>query len=59
MFCADYFREYADRMTPAACIPMHTPQEAIAELEFAVKELGLKAMMMAGHVQRPVLSRCQ
>ena len=40
MFCADYFREYADRMTPAACIPMHTPQEAVAELEFAVKELG-------------------
>ena len=33
-YCADYFRDYADRMTPAACIPMHTPQEAIAELEY-------------------------
>jgi predicted TIM-barrel fold metal-dependent hydrolase len=54
MFCADYFREYADRMTPAACIPMHTPQEAVAELEYVVKELGLKAVMMAGHVQRPI-----
>ncbi len=54
MFCADYFREYADRMTPAAVIPMHTPQEAIAELEYAVRELGLKAVMMAGHVQRPI-----
>lgn len=26
MFNADYFRAYADRMTPAACIPMHTPR---------------------------------
>ncbi|MEW6297753.1 MAG: amidohydrolase family protein [Thermodesulfobacteriota bacterium] len=54
MFCADYFREYADRMTPAAVIPMHTPREAIEELECAVRELRLKAIMMAGHVQRPV-----
>jgi hypothetical protein len=59
LFCADYFREYADRMTPAACIPMHTPQEAIEELEHAVKELGLKAIMMAGHVQRPILAAAQ
>jgi len=54
MFHADYFREYADRMTPAACMPMHTPQEAIEELEYTVRELGLKAIMMAGHVQRPI-----
>jgi predicted TIM-barrel fold metal-dependent hydrolase len=54
MFYADYFREYADRMTPAAAIPMHTPQEAIAELEYVVRTLGLKAIMMAGHVQRPI-----
>ena len=54
MFHADYFREYADRMTPAACIPMHTPEEAIEELEYVVKDLGLKAIMMAGHVQRPI-----
>jgi predicted TIM-barrel fold metal-dependent hydrolase len=53
-YCADYFRDYADRMTPAACIPMHTPQEAIAELEHVVKELGLKAIIMAGHVQRAI-----
>jgi predicted TIM-barrel fold metal-dependent hydrolase len=37
---AEYFRPFADRMTPAAIIPMHTPEEAIGELEFAVKELG-------------------
>lgn len=54
MFHADYFRAYADRMTPAAAIPMHTPQEAIAELEHAVKVLGMKAIMMAGYVRRPI-----
>ena len=52
---ADYFRGYADRMTPAACIPMHTPQEAVDEMDYCVGELGLKAVMMAGHVQRPIL----
>src|SRR5882762_10018273 len=25
---ADYFRDFSDRMTPAAVIPMHTPEEA-------------------------------
>ena len=53
-FHADYYREYADRMTPAATIPMHTPQEAIEELEYAVNVLGLKTIMIAGHVRRPV-----
>ncbi|HEV2098540.1 MAG TPA: hypothetical protein VGR45_06385, partial [Stellaceae bacterium] len=31
---AEYFSGLGDRMTPAAIIPMHTPEEAIAELEF-------------------------
>ena len=53
-FHAEIFREHADRMTPAAAIPMHTPQEAIEELEYAVKTLGLKAIVMAGHVRRPI-----
>jgi predicted TIM-barrel fold metal-dependent hydrolase len=51
---ADIFREQADRMTPAATIPMHTPAEAISELEYAIGELGLKAIMIAGHVRRPI-----
>jgi predicted TIM-barrel fold metal-dependent hydrolase len=51
---ADVFREYADRIVPVAVIPMHTPQEAIAELEYAVRTLGMKAVMLAGHVLRPV-----
>jgi predicted TIM-barrel fold metal-dependent hydrolase len=50
---ADIFREYADRMTPAACIPMHTPAEAIEELEHVAK-LGLKVVMMAAFVRRPI-----
>ncbi len=50
---ADVYREYADRMTPVAVIPAHTPQEAIEELEYAVNELGFKAMVTA-HVERPV-----
>jgi predicted TIM-barrel fold metal-dependent hydrolase len=51
---AEVFREYADRIVPVAVIPMHTPQEAIEELEYAVGTLGMKAMMLAGHVLRPV-----
>lgn len=51
---ADIFKEYNDRIIPVAVIPMHTPQEAIEELEYAVKTLGMKAVMLAGHVVRPV-----
>lgn len=50
---ADIFREYSDRMTPAACVPMHTPEEAIEELEH-VSKLGLKVVMMAAFVRRPI-----
>ena len=31
-FIAEFFADYSDRMTPAAVIPMHTPEEAIDEL---------------------------
>src|SRR5437899_11481780 len=34
---ADYFKGLGVRMTPAAIIQMHTPDEAIAELEFVTK----------------------
>ncbi len=53
-YLADAYREYADRLTPAAMIPMHTPEEAIAELEHAVNVLGLKVAMPAGFVRRPI-----
>ena len=38
---------------PVAAIPMVTPEEAIDELEHAVGELGFKAVVMNGFVQRP------
>jgi predicted TIM-barrel fold metal-dependent hydrolase len=53
---ADYFREFGDRMTPAAAIPCHTPDEAIEELEFCVKQLGTKVAMFTSPVPRPVQS---
>ena len=51
---ADVYREYSDRLTPVAAIPLHTPQEGIEELEFAVNELGLKAALIPGYVNRPI-----
>jgi predicted TIM-barrel fold metal-dependent hydrolase len=51
---ADMYRDQADRMTPVATIPANTPQEAIEELEYAVKTLGLKAVMIASNVRRPI-----
>ncbi len=51
---ADIFGAHADRMTPAACIPTNTPEEAIRELEYAVGKLGLKVAMVASLVHRPV-----
>ncbi len=51
---AEMFAGLTDRLIPVATIPMHTPAEAIAELEYAVGELGLRAVMMASYVRRPV-----
>ena len=53
-FHADQYRKYGDRLTPVAGIPTNTPQEAIEELEFAVKTLGLKVANIAGGVRRPI-----
>ena len=51
---AEAFAPHADRLATVAAIPMHTPQEAIDELERAVNVLGFKAVLLAGYVQRPV-----
>jgi predicted TIM-barrel fold metal-dependent hydrolase len=45
---------YRDRLEPVAAIPMFTPEEALVELEHAVVARGLKAVMMAGVIPRPV-----
>ena len=46
-FHMDIYGPYADRLTPVAVIPVHTPQEAIEELEFAVKTQGFKAAVIS------------
>jgi len=53
MFAAEQFAPYADRLTPAGVVPMNTPEEAIAELE-RVKALGLKVVVMASVIKRPI-----
>jgi predicted TIM-barrel fold metal-dependent hydrolase len=54
VFTADQFRGLQDRIIPAAIIPMYTPEEAIEELEFAVKQLGYKVVMIGGLMRRRV-----
>src|SRR5258707_2314874 len=51
-FIAEFFEEFSDRMTPAAVIPMHTPEEAIEELEYVVKQLGLKVASLRSMIPR-------
>src|ERR1043166_365025 len=38
----------------AAVVPMFTPEEALAELDHAVVELGLKAVMFGSLMPRPL-----
>jgi predicted TIM-barrel fold metal-dependent hydrolase len=52
-YIAAVYGPYSDRFTVAAAIPMHTPEEAIAELEHC-KELGLKVVAVAPGVLRPI-----
>src|ERR1700757_3452015 len=51
---ADYFSGLGDRLTPAAIIPMHSPDEAIAELEFVTKQLGSKVGMFGSNMASKV-----
>jgi len=51
---AEYFDKLGDRLTPAAVIPMFTPEEAIAELEFCTNKLGTKVGMFGGGFARRV-----
>jgi predicted TIM-barrel fold metal-dependent hydrolase len=52
-FYAQEFRDYRARLTPVGIIPMHTPEEALAELEHATGVLGLRVFMFGGPVLRP------
>ena len=45
---------FADRLIPVAAIPMHTPDEAVAELEYAVRRSASRRCCAPGYVQRPI-----
>lgn len=53
-FAAEYFAPFSHRMTPAAVIPMFSPEEAIDELEHAIVELGMKVAMFGSMIPRPL-----
>src|ERR1051326_2853495 len=52
VFTAEQFKGLGDRIIPAAIIPMYTPDEAIEEIEFSVKQLGYKVVMVGGMMRR-------
>jgi predicted TIM-barrel fold metal-dependent hydrolase len=51
-YYSELYAEYSDRLLPVAVIPSYTPDEAIAELDYAVGELGLRAVLIGGLVLR-------
>src|SRR5919109_1560840 len=56
MMTADMFAPFAERFAPVAIIPTQTPDEALEELEYAVKQRGFKAIMLRGNQERPIPS---
>jgi predicted TIM-barrel fold metal-dependent hydrolase len=54
IYYARVFADYRDRLEPVAVIPTFTPDEAVAELDYAVGVLGFKAVVMTGVVPRSV-----
>jgi predicted TIM-barrel fold metal-dependent hydrolase len=53
-YIAEVYKGHEKVMCPVAVIPMHTPQEAIEELDYVTGTLGFRAAVFAGHVRRPV-----
>jgi predicted TIM-barrel fold metal-dependent hydrolase len=52
-YVAECYGGLADRLLPVAVVPNYTPEEALAELEHAVVELGLRPVLFGGLVLRP------
>lgn len=50
----DAFDGCTDRLIPVAAIPANTPEEAVEELDYAVLELGFKAVVIPSYIPRPV-----
>lgn len=55
-YAAEMFGPFSDRLTPAAVVPLNTPEEGIEALEHAVVDLGLKTALIPSFVERPVPS---
>jgi hypothetical protein len=53
MLYAEMYADVGDRLRPVAVIPTYTPKEAIEELEFAVLELGHKAIHIGTELRGP------
>src|SRR3984957_15176473 len=53
-YLAEQYAPYSNRLIPVACIPTFTPEEALAELEHAVVDLGLGGVMVGGPAPRPI-----
>jgi len=51
-YYARVFADHRHRLEPAAVIPTFTPEEAIAELDYAIGTLGLKTVVMSGVIPR-------
>ena len=58
-YYSELYSPFSDRITPVAVIPMHTPEEAITELEHVVNHLGLKAVTMPSYIRRPIAKAIQ
>ena len=56
-YLAELFAPYKDRITVGAIVPMDTPDLAIQELEYAVKELGTKTAVIGGYARRNLGSK--
>jgi len=54
MMTADMFAPYAERFAPVAIIPSQTPEQALAELEYAVVQRGYRAIMLRGNQERAI-----
>jgi len=48
----DAFEGCTDRLIPVAAVPANTPEEAIEELDYAVLELGYRAVVIPSYVPR-------
>jgi predicted TIM-barrel fold metal-dependent hydrolase len=51
-YAAECYEELSDRLLPVAVVPNYTPAEALAELDHAVGELGLRPVLFGGLVLR-------